>query len=52
MIFLDVAVCQPYIFGQCNDFNQMFENFTLTAVGVQLILNFLKVIILEPMRVY
>ncbi len=46
MVFLDVAVCQPYIFGQCNDFNQMFENFTLTAVGVQLILNFLKVIIL------
>ena len=42
MICLDIAVGQPDVFGQGNDFDQMLKFLTLLTVGVQLILDSLE----------
>ena len=45
MICLDIAVGQPDIFRQSNDFDQMLEFFALLTVGIQFVLDFLEVIV-------
>lgn len=45
MICLDIAVGQPDVFGQGNDFDQMLKFLTLLTVGVQLILDSLEVVV-------
>ena len=45
MICLDIAVGQPDIFRQGNDFDQMLKFLTLLTVGVQLILDSLEVVV-------
>jgi hypothetical protein len=44
-VLLNVAVCQPNVFRHSDYIHQILKDFPFAAVGVQLILNALEVIV-------